>query len=392
MRLAHFIGAHLEAILAAWESFARSNGAAAPTTDSAALRHHAAHMLAAIASDLGTAQTREQGGQTSMARGPQAVLDSAAATYGAARLISGFSIEQLLAEYRALRSCVLRLWSEHGRHGLPSDIDDILRFNDALDQALAESVARYSAMIRHAQHLFLAILGHDLRNPLNTTVVASSLLMRMPDLAPNHAQVVARIQRSGLRMARLVDDLVDYTRTHLGSTLPMTLARANMATICRATVDELRLAHPGRAIRVEAQANLDGTWDEGRMAQVFSNLLGNALQHGAQHAPVSVRIVSGARDIVAHIHNEGKPIAPRAMAMMFDPLVRFADPRAQRPGADNSLGIGLYIARAIVEAHGGRIEVSSQAGHGTTFSVHIPRAPPGAASIQVVGAPRQLAE
>jgi signal transduction histidine kinase len=376
MRLADFIDAHLEAILAAWDSFARCNEPAALTMDGAALRDHAAQMLAAIANDLGTAQTREQAVQKSMAHGPAAATDSAASAHGAARLASGFTIEQLLAEYRALRSSVLRLWSEQGRRGLPTDVDDIVRFNEALDQALAESVARYAAMIEHAQHLFLAILGHDLRNPLNTTVVASSLLMHMPDLAPQHARVVARIHRSGLRMGRLVDDLVDYTRPHLGSTLPMTLTRSNMETICRAAVDELRLGHPGRTILVEADAQLDGIWDDGRITQVLSNLLGNALQHGAQETPVSMRIESGASDIAVHIHNHGKPIEPRAMATMFDPLVRFADPQAQPHGAEKSLGIGLYIARAIVEAHGGRIEVSSQAEHGTTFSVRLPRAPP----------------
>ncbi len=376
MRLAEFIRDYQDAILCNWDAFARSNEPAALAMDGMALRNHAAQMLAAIAADLGTVQTRTQQVDKSLARGPAGEADSAAASHGAARLISGFTIEQVLAEYRALRASVLRLWSDQGCRGLPTDSDDITRFNEAIDQALAASVARYSAMINHAQHLFLAILAHDLRNPLNTTVMASSYLMRVAALAPAHAAMVARIHRSGLRMGRLVDDLIDYTRTHLGTALPMTLSKANLGVICRGTVDELRLAYPERAIAFEADAELDGIWDEGRIAQVFSNLLGNALQHGSPDQPIGMRLVSGSSDIIVRIHNRGKPIAPAAIAMIFDPLVRFADPDAHPHGSENSLGIGLYIARAIIEAHGGAIAVTSDAVSGTTFSVRLPRLPP----------------
>ena len=375
MRLADFINEHSDTILRAWDAFAKSNEPAALLMDSKALRNHAAQMLGAIAADMATVQTRAQAQEKSMARGPAADAHSAAASHGAARLISGFSIGQVLAEYRALRASVLRLWADHGQSGLPTDADDVMRFNEAIDQALAESVARYSAMINHSQHLFLAILGHDLRNPLNTTVVASSYLMRAPTLDLTHAAVAARIHRSGLRMGRLVDDLIDYTRTHLGSALPMVLTKANMGLICRATVEEHRLAHPEQTIRFETGSDLDGIWDEARMAQVCSNLLGNALQYGATGCPITVQVESGGNNVFIRIHNQGKPIAPGAMAMIFDPLVRFADPQAQASGASHSLGIGLYIARVIVQAHGGQIDVVSDAKHGTTFSVRLPRAP-----------------
>ncbi|MES2018912.1 MAG: HAMP domain-containing sensor histidine kinase [Pseudomonadota bacterium] len=198
----------------------------------------------------------------------------------------------------------------------------------------------------------------------------------MPKLDPAHAAVVARIHRSGLRMGRLVDDLIDYTRTHLGSALPMTVSKANMGTIARASVDECRLAHPERSIHFVPGADQDGIWDEGRIAQVFSNLLGNAIQHGADKEPISLLIESGGNDIMVRIHNKGKPIAPAAIATIFDPLVRFACADGQQHGSEHSLGIGLYIARAIVMAHGGAIGVTSDAAHGTTFSVRLPRIPP----------------
>jgi signal transduction histidine kinase len=375
MRLADFIRDHADDILRAWDAFAKSNEPAACSMDGRALRDHAPQMLAAIATDLDTAQTRQQELDTSQSRGPAGIDHSAASTHGAARLLSGFTIDQLLAEYRALRASVLRLWCEREAPDQATDIADIMRFNQAVDQALAESVARYTAMINHSQHLFLAILGHDLRNPLSTTVVASSYLMRAPNLDPALAQVAARIHRSGLRMGRLVDDLVDYTRTHLGSALPMSMTKANMGMICRCVVEEVRLAHPERAIQFDPGPELDGIWDEGRIAQVLSNLLGNALQHGSPADPVSIQVAPAAGDIVIRIHNRGKPIAPAAMASIFDPLVRFADPQARPAGNESSLGIGLYIARAIVDAHGGAIEVASTAQEGTTFSVRLPRIP-----------------
>lgn len=377
MRLADFITDNLAIILRDWDTFARSNEPAALSMDGEALRNHASQMLLAIASDLNTFQSREQGVEKSQARGPVADDESAASIHGETRLISGFTIGQLLAEYRALRSSVLRLWTDHGgQAGLPTDGEDVMRFNEAIDQAVAESVDRYSTMINHSQHLFLAILGHDLRNPLNTTVVASSYLMRAPGLDAAHAQVASSIHRSGLRMGRLIDDLIDYTRSHLGSALPMSLSKTNMGLICRATVEEMRLAHPERAIELEQAGDLDGVWDECRIAQVLSNLLGNALQHGEVQEPIRLQIESGGDDIHMRIHNTGKAINANALPMIFDPLVRFSDPDARRPGNETSLGIGLYIARAIVEAHGGDIDVTSASHSGTTFSVRIPRVPP----------------
>jgi signal transduction histidine kinase len=377
MRLADFITEHLELILTAWDDFARTNEPAAMSMTGHALRNHASQMLKAIALDLATAQTREQSIDKSQARSPPGYGVSAATTHGEARLASGFTIEQVLAEYRALRSSVLRLWNDHGgQRGMDTDQEDVLRFNEAIDQALAESVARYASMVKHSQHLFLAILGHDLRNPLSTTVMASSLLMRSDGVDAGHAEVAARIHSSGLRMGRLIDDLVDYTRTHLGSALPISISKANLGLIGRAAVEEMRLSNPGRKIQFIPGADLDGIWDEGRMAQVFSNLLGNALQHGSASEPVSVNVESSGEDVHVRIHNAGKHIEPDAVPAIFDPLVRFADPQRRPPGNETSLGIGLYIARAIIEAHGGTISVLSAPTAGTTFSVRIPRVPP----------------
>jgi signal transduction histidine kinase len=369
MRLADFILQHQDAILAEWDLFAGSNEPAASSMDSKALRNHAAQMLQAFALDLATAQTPQQARDKSQARGPLASENSAASIHGEARLLSGFTIDQLLAEYRALRASVLHLWTEGKPSVLITDLDDMTRFNEAVDQAVAESVARYSRMINHSQHLFLAILGHDLRNPLNTTVVASQVLMRVQGMDPAHAEVAAKIHRSGLRMSKLVDDLIDYTRSHLGSSLPMAMTTTDMAEVANAAADELRLVRPDRTIDVIVEGSASGSWDEGRIAQVLSNLLGNAMQHSASTSPITVRVSGHQQDVRVSVHNFGEPIDPAAMGMIFDPLVRVAS-TSQR-GGERNLGIGLYIARAIVEAHGGHITATSDQ-QGTTFAFTLP--------------------
>jgi signal transduction histidine kinase len=373
IRLADFILEQMEPILQAWEDFAKTIEPPALTMNRTDLRDHASHMLKAIAIDLGTPQTDFERAEKSMARGPQGLEDTAAETHAAARLMSGYTIEQLVSEYRALRASVLKLWARKAKHELPTDPDDVTRFNEAIDQALAESVSRYAAMVKESQNLFLAILGHDLRNPLGTTIMASSVIMRATDIDGKYVLAATRIFNSGQRMNQLVNDLIDYTRTHLGSDLPIKLKPTNMAMICQETVDELRTTHPDRMIRFDASGDMDGQWDEGRIAQVFSNLVGNALQHGAKGEEVMVNIRSDTHHIDATVHNKGRPIDPARIHSIFEPLMRFAEDESPEHTRQTSLGIGLYITREIVRAHGGTIKVESSPEAGTDFKVRLPR-------------------
>jgi signal transduction histidine kinase len=392
MRLANFIADHIEPILGNMDAFATTQ--AHPSQR--ARREHALQMLHTIVQELSSRQSSARPPHVHSA--PQSVHDSVhactphaeQANDGAVRFASGLTIDELLVQYRALRCSVLQLWMGSGRTGLSTDAEDLIGFNEALDQALARSVTGYASMVKHAQNLFLAILGHDLRNPLNTTLVAARMLMMAPDILRQHASVAAQIQRSGMRMGRLLDDLIDYTRTHLGSALPMTLGAAHMGRICAAIVDEFRQANPDRRIAYEvgnafdmaldsaSSRQLDGVWDEGRISQAFSNLLGNALQHGACGEPVQITLRSLPAELELRVHNGGEPIAPEALPMIFDPMVRLARTADHDPARQTSLGIGLYIARTIVEAHGGTITVSSSEHEGTTFAVHLPRWPPDA--------------
>jgi signal transduction histidine kinase len=375
MRLSDFIRLYMEPILQAWENFARTIEPPALSMDVKALRNHASLMLAAIANDLESTQTQEEEIKKSEGRGARSTEDTAAETHGIARLISGYSMDQLASEYRALRSSVLRLWAAESKAGLQTDADDITRFNEAIDQSLGESIARYSKLFDQSQSLFLAILGHDLRTPIGATINGAQILMLSDDIEPRHRDIVTRIHNSGRRMSKLVDDLIDYTRTQLGSGLPIVPKLSNITDIARSVIDEIRTFHQERKIRFDAVGKLDGIWDEDRIAQVISNILGNAIQHGASEKAIAVAIHSDDTDVIVTINNQGPVIPEEKLQTIFEPLVRGVVHGAANTGNENSLGLGLHIAREIVKAHGGTVNVCSSLNDGTTFTIRLPRIP-----------------
>jgi signal transduction histidine kinase len=373
VRLSGFIRDNMEAILQAWENFARTIEPAALTMDDTELRDHAKLMLEAIAIDLDTPQTRRERDEKSQGRAPAAKDDTAAETHAETRLQSGYSVEQLVSEYRALRSSVLHLWTSQMTTDTATDMGDMTRFNEAIDQSLAESVARYAKLVKQSDNMFLAILGHDLRNPLGTVISGATFIMRATDVPSKYILAATRIFNSGQRMSKLISDLIDFTRTHLGVGIPIKPKRINLAEVCLNVVDELRTSHPERIIDFEAAMREDIHGDDDRLAQVLSNLIGNALQYGTPQAPINVRVTSQADDVSVAVNNRGPVIPARQIATVFDPLVRLAardDPGAQR---DTSLGIGMYIARQIVVAHGGTMSVESNDADGTTFTMVVPR-------------------
>lgn len=373
MRLSVFIRTHMEQILQAWENFAGTIEPPALTMDSKALRDHASQMLTAIAADLDCTQTLQEEISKSEGNGKRGAADTAAETHAIARLLSGYTIEQLASEYRVLRSSVLRMWAVESKNGLKTDYDDIARFNEAIDQALAESIARYSNLFNQSRNLFLAILGHDLRNPLGATINSAQLMMLSDDMDSRYRKMAARIYNSGRRMSKLVDDLIDYTRTHLGCNLPIEPTPVNFAEITESVIDEITAAHLDRKIQFNAAGELDGVWDRERIAQVISNLVGNAFQHGSPDEAIAVEVYSDKDEIVLTVNNKGPVISEEKLQAIFEPLVRFVEPSSVEMQKENSLGLGLYIAREVVKAHGGQINVTSCTSAGTTFTVRLPR-------------------
>ena len=347
--------------------------------DSKALRNHASLMLAAIADDLEKTQAEEQEIAKSEGRAPSHPDDTAAETHAIARLLSGFSVEQLASEYRALRSSVLRLWAKEWKEGYETNVDDITRFNEAIDQALAESLARYTELLDQSRNLFLAILGHDLRNPLGATIHGAQIMLLAEDIDDRHRKIAARIYNSGQRMSKLVADLLDYTRTHLGSGLPLEISSANLGDIAQRVIDEISTSHPDKVITLKTSGELNGEWDKERIAQAISNLLGNAVQHGATGEAIKVEISASRGEVHVAINNKGPLIPEEKLHTIFDPLVRLVanggEGGGEGSGQGGSMGLGLYIVREVASAHGGSVTASSSTAEGTTFTIRLPRDP-----------------
>ena len=221
--------------------------------------------------------------------------------------------------------------------------------------------------------MFLAILGHDLRNPLSTTIMTSKLLMRYENVSDKVTAAANRIHNSSQRMNVLISDLIDFTRTQLGKKLPVTIAPANLNKICVDIVEEQQIANPDYTIVLKTKGNFDGNWDEHRIAQVFSNLLGNAVQHGVPSIPIEANLTSSRDSVFIRINNKGDPIPVSKIKHIFEPLTRHEQNEQTDYSNKTSLGLGLYITKEIVLAHNGTINVTSQKVEGTTFEIALPR-------------------
>ncbi|MET0857977.1 MAG: HAMP domain-containing sensor histidine kinase [Telluria sp.] len=373
MRLSTFIRENIEVILQEWEDFAESLHVLAEA-NKGKLRDHAEQMLTVICADLDTYQNEADSVAKSKGNAPVVAADTAAETHAEDRLNSGLTIEELTAEYRALRSSVLRLWQRRCKTADELAMQDMLRFNEAIDQALTESVARYSSMMHDSQNVFLAILGHDVRNPLGAIRMGAQFLLHDASLPAQYHTVASRIVGSTKRVTEIVSDLIDYSTGNLGSGMPIKPAPMDFGPECRQVVDEIRSMHPERAIELDVSGNLQVVWDAARMSQALSNLVANAVQHGVRNQPVWVTI-KGGEEVELSVQNMGSAIEPSRLRAMFDPAKHFAIRSAnERSGsAADNLGLGLYIAREIVTAHGGAISVTSTESSGTSFTVTLPR-------------------
>jgi K+-sensing histidine kinase KdpD len=251
MKLADFVLANREPILREWEEFARTCKPASSTMDIEALRDHADQMLTFIAADLRTPQNRHE--QSEKAKGQASDEDPDAATaaeeHGAGRAVSGFTVEQMVAEYRALRASVIRLWTKEKGELVPADVDDLTRFNEAIDQSLAESVAKYNQELEQSKEMFLAILGHDLRNPLGAISTAASFMLELDELEEPHRTLVGRISGSSTRAIQMVGDLLDFTRSRLGGGIPIVRTEMSLGRVLHDVIDELEAVDPRCGVR-----------------------------------------------------------------------------------------------------------------------------------------------
>lgn len=377
MRLSTFILQNLDDILQEWEDFAET---LAPLEDAnrVELRDHATEILKVIAADLETAQAESESIAKSRGMVPGATLDTAAEVHAAARLSSGLTGDQVMAEFRALRSSVLRLWARRVTVTSADEVQDMVRFNEAIDQAQSESMARYSKLLRDAQSLFLAILGHDVRSPLGAVSMGAQVLLHDPTLPSKVLKVGLGIFNSSKRVDGIVRDLLDFSTSHLGDGIPIDPYTVNLERICFDVVEEAKTFHPDHSIELVCNGELSGTWDGPRLAQAFANLISNAIQHGKPTGTIYVEITGRAPDVVFEVINEGDVIPAAKLKTLFDPVKSFAirPPSERTMSRVQNLGLGLYVVKEIVKAHKGHISVSSSQEEGVKFTVTLPRLTP----------------
>lgn len=367
MRLAAFILRDMEVILAKWETFAATQLPAATSMASLELRDHAPQILEAVAADLSTSQSPEEQAAKSKGLAPAIfpARETAAQTHAVMRAKSGYDLKQLVSEYRALRASVLSLWIDAC---LPAaaDLQDVIRFNEAIDQAVAESVGHFAAQVDQSRNLLLGMLSHDMRSPLQT-VQMTALHLGQLNAGAEVSMAAGRLIRSGAQLQALLDDLVDFNRANLGLGISIVRAPVDLGALCAQELEQLRAAYPSRQLQLEVEGDCHGSWDGRRVQQLLGNLVTNAINYGSPDRPVCVAVVGRDSDVRIEVSNSGTALGGEPLMHLFEPLQR-GTANLQHPG----MGLGLYIVREIAKGHGGSVEARSD-DRGTVFAVQLPR-------------------
>lgn len=246
---------------------------------------------------------------------------------------------------------------------------------DATARLVGEIIARRRNEVKgeRAGEIFVGMVAHDLRSPLSAIRMAADFLLSSSNPGQVETGMVERIRRSAARMSRMVEDLLDVTQARVGGGIPLRYERPELAALAREVIDETRLAHPKQAVRFQSDGDTTLMCDAGRVREVIENLLRNAILHG-DGSLVDVAVSGNPDNVLVCVHNWGPPIPTDLLRTIFEPFATEAHRRSGE-GA-RGLGLGLFIVRELVRAHGGRIDVESTEATGTRFSVSLPRSPP----------------
>lgn len=397
MRLTNFIEQNVEPILVQWEAFARSIWRGAPT-DPATLRDDAKGILRATVLDMRSPQSLAQQSDKSMGEGPQDAhserVDVASASHAAQRVASGFYLAEVVAEYRALRASVLRLWRDSGPAPDSHDLDDLTRFNESIDQSLVQAIDAY---VRHdernrkllaneqaarmgaeaanrAKDIFLATLGHEMRTPLSAIAGWAHVLAREGCTKDDVRRAAEVITRNAAAQARMIDDVLDVSRIISGK-LRLEIVACDLIATIGAAIDSMRTAAEAKGITLTAKlepAARTVACDADRLQQVVWNLLSNAVKFTPPGGHVTITLSQDGEFRVIRVIDTGMGIEPEFLPHVFD---RFQQADAGSRRQFRGLGLGLSIVKHVVELHGGTVEAfSAGLERGSTFTVRLPTA------------------
>jgi len=258
------------------------------------------------------------------------------------------------------------------RPAAPQDPD----FDEWLLSALADhaAVALETNLLNQLgefREQLIGIVGHDLRTPLSMIAMGAQVLLEREGLGAYETEIARKITNSAGLATRLIDQLLDLTRSRLGGGIQIDRAPVDLNDICRQVVGEILLTHPDRPLTVDVEGDLTGMFDADRIYQLLANLVGNAVRHGAPRSPIALSICGAGGGVVIEVANTGAPIPPAMLPIIFD---AFRKKRSANPSRNQGLGLGLFIAQQIARSHGGSIAVSSSENDGTRFRVSLPRA------------------
>jgi signal transduction histidine kinase len=289
------------------------------------------------------------------------------------REASGFTLVQLIAEYRALRASVLRLWQQQSEPVTNATIDDLMRFNEAIDQALAESIHEFSEHAQRTRETFLAMLGHDLRTPLHTITLAADYLNGASLQRDDVVRTSVRLKRNAARMTAMVHDLLEYSRVQLGGKMRIVRTPFNFKELAEAALLDTSAAYPDCPFELETSGDLIASVDGARVHQMLTNLLTNAALYRDNTSNVALTVKGEPDEMLVNVRNRGPVISAEFFEAIFNPLVQLTIAPGDSNRPTTSLGLGLHIARSIAVAHNGTISVASTKKNGTVFTVRLPR-------------------
>ena len=364
--LADFIELESGTIIEHAITFARTVDVGAPL-DEVTLRDHLPQIIQTIVADMRTSQTHAEEVDKAEGRAPAERTRSAAGTHALHRAHSGYSISHLLSEYRALRASVLRLWAA-APDKAPAAPEEVTRFNEAIDEAVAESVTYYADEVDRWRSIFLGVLSHDLRNPLGAIVMTSELIAHTTGEAST-ATAAQRLIRSGERMRELLDKLLVYNRAQMGLGFEIQKEDVDLVRACREEVELLRTSTPEARIQFQSPESVRGNFDVVSIRQALANLVVNAHKYGTRGGEIRVELRNEGTGAELAVTNAGDPIPPETLDLMFEPLRRGGVSAGDAEQA--SLGLGLFIVSQIAQAHDGSIRAESSEGK-TTFRLRLP--------------------
>jgi len=352
-RIAESLRRKKERIVERWEREARAELPALARLTRPALIDHAYELLLGLAAWI-------EGDTAEAQRGFEALVQG----HALQRLGYAVGLETLMREYSKLRSVILgELLDEQLSH------ESMVLLNEGFDRAISAAIDRYAQRREEIRARFISILGHDLRDPLSAVKISTDVLSRGMASRDEQQLIFARIGRACDRMQRMIGEVLDFARGHLGGGIPANPTLHDMADICREVVEEVAAANPERTIDINMRGDLRGAFDRDRVAQAIGNLVGNAIEHTRAAVEVSAYESDDRTHVITTITSHGVVIPPDVQRRIFDPFARGDDALTHR-----GLGLGLYIAQQIVLAHGATIDLTSDE-RATTFTITWPRDP-----------------